>query len=218
MGPYTIFEKKSDISEEKESFSIGETAMKKKYKLYFVSIIIMMIIIFLPNKYISLSVAFLFLMGVLIFFYKNISILIDTTYETETNTRTLKNVIIFCIVMMFLTIIGAILVEKDMLTEFTERMYANAIIIIIILWFGKMAEKVPFNGFIGLRLPWMLQDEQTWNFGHRLLGYCSIPLSVIYLALIPFIDNRILSNIIVALWIVIPGIGSYIFYKRKYHS
>ena len=100
----------------------------------------------------------------------------------------------------------------------TERMFANAFIIIIIVWFGNIAGKIPFNRYIGLRLPWLLADEETWNIGHRLLEYCSLPLAIIYLGLIPFVNNKNLAICIVALWIIIPGVISYLFYRRKFKN
>ena len=115
-------------------------------------------------------------------------------------------------------LVGIVLTEKELFTEYAERMFANVFIIIIIVWFGNIAGKIPFNRYIGLRLPWLLADEETWNIGHRLLEYCSLPLAIIYLGLIPFVNNKNLAICIVALWIIIPGVISYLFYKRKFKN
>src|SRR5690606_24631446 len=40
---------------------------------------------------------------------------------------------------------------------------------------------IPFNRFIGLRLPWTIRDEDTWNIAHRLLGSITFPLIVLVL-------------------------------------
>jgi len=192
--------------------------MKKKYKLYFSTVVVMLATFFLPNKYISLFLAVVFSIGVAFFLYKNISLLIDPINDNEVKGRTLKEVLVFFMAMVLLAVIGVVLAEKNIFTEFTERMFANVYIILVMVWFGNIAGKIPFNGVIGLRLPWMLLDEETWNIGHRLLGYCSLPLSVIYLVLIPLINNKTLAISVMALWIAIPGIGSYIFFKRKHRN
>ena len=164
--------------------------------LYLATMIVIVLILFLQNKYISVCLAIAFSLGAGVFLYKNITLLTDVS-EDRVKTRTLK---------------------KELFTEYTERMFANAFIIIIIVWFGNIAGKIPFNRYIGLRLPWLLADEETWNIGHRLLEYCSLPLAIIYLGLIPFVNNKNLAICIVALWIIIPGVISYLFYRRKFKN
>ena len=185
--------------------------------LYLATMIVIVLILFLQNKYISVCLAIAFSLGAVVFLYKNITLLTDVS-EDRVKTRTLKKAIVFCLVMVIIAVVGIVLTEKELFTEYTERMFANAFIIIIIVWFGNIAGKIPFNRYIGLRLPWLLADEETWNIGHRLLEYCSLPLAIIYLGLIPFVNNKNLAICIVALWIIIPGVISYLFYRRKFKN
>lgn len=166
--------------------------------LYLATMIVIVLILFLQNKYISVCLAIAFSLGAGVFLYKNITLLTDVS-EDRVKTRTLKKAIVFCLVMVIIAVVGIVLTEKELFTEYTERMFANAFIIIIIVWFGNIAGKIPFNRYIGLRLPWLLADEETWNIGHRLLEYCSLPLAIIYLGLIPFVNNKNLAICIVAL-------------------
>lgn len=34
---------------------------------------------------------------------------------------------------------------------------------------GNIAPKLPFNRYVGFRLPWTVTDEDTWIFTHRLV-------------------------------------------------
>lgn len=169
--------------------------------LYLATMIVIVLILFLQNKYISVCLAIAFSLGAGVFLYKNITLLTDVS-EDRVKTRTLKKAVVFCLVMVIIAVVGIVLTEKELFTEYAERMFANVFIIIIIVWFGNIAGKIPFNRYIGLRLPWLLADEETWNIGHRLLEYCSLPLAIIYLGLIPFVNNKNLAICIVALWII----------------
>lgn len=86
--------------------------MKKKYKLYFSTVVVMLATFFLPNKYISLFLAVVFSIGVAFFLYKNISLLIDPINDNEVKGRTLKEVLVFFMAMVLLAVIGVVLAEK----------------------------------------------------------------------------------------------------------
>ena len=45
--------------------------------------------------------------------------------------------------------------------------------------FGNSSPKIPFNRYLGLRLPWTIRDEETWKIAHRLIGYLSFPIAII---------------------------------------
>ena len=61
-------------------------------------------------------------------------------------------------------------------------------------------------------------DEQTWIVAHRMLGYLSLPLSFIYIALVPYVnDVKLLTFcIFVVLWIGLSALISGVFYIRKF--
>ena len=81
---------------------------------------------------------------------------------------------------------------------------------------GNIAPKLPFSKHTGLRLLWTVTDEDTWVVAHRLVGYISIPLVLIYIACIPTVSNfEVLSGVIILLWVGIPGGLSFVFYYKK---
>ncbi|HIY05838.1 MAG TPA: SdpI family protein, partial [Candidatus Evtepia faecigallinarum] len=48
-----------------------------------------------------------------------------------------------------------------------EKMFAMALVACVMLFAGIVCPKLPYNRHIGLRLPWTVQDEETWNVAHR---------------------------------------------------
>ena len=80
---------------------------------------------------------------------------------------------------------------------------------------GNIAPKLPFNKYMGLRLPWTTRDENTWKIANRLLGYLTFPL-VLIMAILYFCFNKsdIILLIGIIFWIGIPAIYSLIKYNK----
>lgn len=89
------------------------------------------------------------------------------------------------------------------------------LISIFIMFFGNLSPKIPFNRYLGLRLPWTIRDEETWKVAHRLVGYSSFPIAMIMFVMSFFIDGNIVGITGVLTWVMIPSIYSYIFYYKK---
>lgn len=86
---------------------------------------------------------------------------------------------------------------------------------IFIMFFGNLAPKIPFNRYMGLRLPWTVRDEDTWRVAHRILGYVSFPIGIVMFVLSFFfkIETIVVTGILT--WIIIPSIYSLVFYYKK---
>lgn len=83
------------------------------------------------------------------------------------------------------------------------------------MFFGNLSPKIPFNRYLGLRLPWTIRDEETWKVAHRLVGYSSFPIAIVMFIMSFFIDGNTVGIVGVLTWVIIPGIYSYIFYYKK---
>lgn len=87
---------------------------------------------------------------------------------------------------------------------------------------GALAPRLPYQRHTGLRLPWTVSDEDTWNLAHKIIGFISLPITLLYLgaALLCEDTNRIgtISVAAMVLYIGVPGIVSLIFFQKKYHS
>ena len=123
--------------------------------------------------------------------------------------------------IIFIAMLTALLSATGVLafSEHSERLFAMCFITVIMIFLGIVSPRLPFQRHTGLRLPWTVRDEDTWNVAHRILGIISPPLALLYVAAILTLDAFDSVTIAaIALWIGIPGILSYIYYWKKYHG
>lgn len=104
---------------------------------------------------------------------------------------------------------------KSSLDPKTNEILLVGLCSIFIMFFGNLAPKIPFNRYMGLRLPWTVRDEDTWRVAHRILGYVSFPIGIMMFVLSFFfkIETIVVTGILT--WIIIPSIYSLVFYYRK---
>ena len=102
------------------------------------------------------------------------------------------------------------------ISQSTSEILIVAAVSLFMMVFGNIAPKIPFNRYVGLRLPWTVSDEDTWKLAHKIVGYTAFPLAIIQLILAFFINAEIIVPVCVILWIAIPGIQSGIFYYKKF--
>ena len=101
-------------------------------------------------------------------------------------------------------------------TEQGEKLFAAGLIIALMLFTGGSAPRMPYNRHIGLRLPWTVLDEETWNLAHRVLGAVSLPAALLYAvcaATVP--DFQAVTLAAFCVWLGIPGAVSWRFFRRK---
>lgn len=104
---------------------------------------------------------------------------------------------------------------KNLLNLKDNNMAAVTLSSILIMVIGNSAPKIPFNRYLGLRLPWTIRDEDTWKLAHKILGYISFPIAIAMFISAFFFKIEISSTICILAWIIIPGAYSFIFYYRK---
>ena len=124
------------------------------------------------------------------------------------NRLTIFIVILFSIFNLFLPI-------KTLFDFKNGEILMVALISIFMMIFGNLSPKIPFNRYLGLRLPWTIMDEQTWRVAHKILGYSSFPIALIMFVLAFFFNNEKVVIIGVLTWIGIPSAYSFIFYYKK---
>lgn len=84
--------------------------------------------------------------------------------------------------------------------------------------FGNLVPKIPFNRYIGLRLPWTIRDEATWRLAHKITGFLSFPMAIAMFVLSIFINNAVIIPISIVTWIAIPGLYSGWFFYNKFKN
>ena len=89
------------------------------------------------------------------------------------------------------------------------------LISVFMMIFGNLSPKIPFNRYLGLRLPWTIRDEETWKIAHRLVGYLSFPIAIIMFIMSFFFNGDIVGMIGTLTWVIIPSVYSFRFYYKK---
>ena len=182
--------------------------------LSFLSLILVLTI---KNELLSiLSIGMCLFLSILIS-YRNLALLTSLTTDNMRirilRITTIFNVIIFlaCMILSFLMGLGFIKINAE-----NEKLLAMSIISCVILFSGIISHKLPFSKHTGLRLPWTVQDEDTWNLAHRIIGYVSFPIVILYIAATFSIDNfEAVTLCAMIAWIGIPGLLSLIYYFQK---
>lgn len=195
-------------------------AGKKRGLIMLLTFLAMFIMLAVNHALVSLLLSggcLLLAVGVL---YRNLALLTSVTTDDMRlgvlRLTTLVNIGILVVVMGV-----AALIEMDVLhfSEASEKLFAMVLVTGLIVFSGLVSPKLPFTRHTGLRLPWTVSDEDTWNVAHRIIGIISVPLAVLYIACALTLPNfETVTVVTVLLWIAIPGGLSYLYYWKKMHG
>lgn len=100
-------------------------------------------------------------------------------------------------------------------TEVSDKVLIVGIAVFIMI-FGNISPKIPFNRYIGLRLPWTIRDEDTWKIAHRITGYLAFPVGILMIISSFFFKPQSVAGVGIIFWILIPSLYSLLFYYKKY--
>lgn len=189
---------------------------KTKYILMILCLISVAFCLFIPtltsNDLIIASLIGIILMITLGYFTSNIYKLTNIDKENK-KLKTIKVCNYFLIILIPILIICICLFKfKLPNSEIT-----SIIIISLIIASGIFFYDFPCNRYIGLRLPWTVRDESTWVKAHKVMGFISLPISVLTFVFAIYFDTEVSLTIGLLSWILIPSIISGIhFYKLFY--
>lgn len=124
------------------------------------------------------------------------------------NRLTIFIIIIGCIFLMISPI-------KSSLDSKTNELILVGLFSIFIMFFGNLSPKIPFNRYLGLRLPWTIRDESTWKIAHRILGYLSFPIAIVMFISVFFFNIETVVTTCILTWIIVPSVYSLVFYYKK---
>ena len=194
-----------------------QQADEKRGLILLLSIAALLIASTVKNEIISiLLVGACMLMSVSIL-YRNLALLTSITTD-DFKIGVLRTTTIFNIIVLVIGIIFAVLQSFDSFTfsENGEKMVAMGLVSCVMIFTGTISTKLPYNRHTGLRLPWTVCDKDTWNVAHRILGYISLPIALLYLACIATISNfEMVTLCAMVVWIGIPSMMSYLFFQKK---
>ena len=194
-----------------------QQADEKRGLILLLSIAALLIASTVKNEIISiLLVGACMLMSVSIL-YRNLALLTSITTD-DFKIGVLRTTTIFNIIVLVIGIIFAVLQSFDSFTfsENGEKMVAMGLVSCVMIFTGTISTKLPYNRHTGLRLPWTVCDKDTWNVAHRILGYISLPIVLLYLACTATISNfEMVTLCAMVVWIGIPSMMSYLFFQKK---
>lgn len=218
-----------DLSEELEKLNeqlakknqheqILQQANKKRGMIISLSIVAMLIALIIKNEIVSILLVGICMFVSVVILYRSLALLTSVTTD-DLKIRVLRVTTIFNIVIFVLGMIVALLIAFDVFTfsENGEKIFAITLISCVMIFLGIVSPKLPYSNHTGLRLPWTVQDEDSWNIAHQILGYISLPLAFLYIACSLTISNfDAVTCCILAAWIGIPGVISFLFYMKKW--
>ena len=114
---------------------------------------------------------------------------------------------IWCGIMIYGNAIGYPMLKADIL--------ANLLMGIILIIIGNYLRKCRQNYTIGIKLPWTLEDEATWDYTHRMAGkwWMIGGIIVILLGFQKVIDPIMAGVGIVLIVTLIPSVA-YLYYRQ----
>lgn len=129
----------------------------------------------------SLLLAGVCMLTMLAILYRNLTLFTGAAAD-KAGIGALRAATIFDAVVLLLVLTVAALDKTALaaLSEDGERLLAAVIMCGIMLFGGFISPRLPYNRHTGLRLPWTVRDEDTWNVAHRVLGYISLPMTMLY--------------------------------------
>lgn len=164
-------------------------------------------------RLILLGVGIIAALGLLEHLTPRIAQLSDSNPKVKTMRRLNRLFILFFTAVFFILIWVP---ETETMLSNNENGLAFIITLAIMAIIGNTAPKLPFNRYMGLRLPWTVRDEAAWKAAHKWLGYITFP--IILLMIVAYFLNFDLVEVVkygILSWIVIPGIHSaWIYIKR----
>lgn len=195
-------------------------ANKKRGWILFSSLLAMLVALTVKNEIVSIVLSGACMLSAVIVLYRNLALLTSITTE-DLKLPVLRVTTLFNIGVLAVGLVAALLTSLDLLTisENGEKLLAMLLVSCVILFGGIVSPRLPYNRHTGLRLPWTVQDEDTWNVAHRVIGCISLPVVLLYIAASLTIKNfEMVTLAVMVVWIGVPGAISLWFFRKKMYG
>ena len=205
------------LAQKKKREKLLLQANKKRGVILLFSFFAMLIALIAKNEIISILLVGLCLFVAVFVLYRSLALLTSIT-TNDMKIGVLRITTLFDIGILMIGILVSLLTAFDVMsfTENGEKMFAMLLISCVILFAGIISPRLPFSRHTGLRLPWTVQDEETWNIAHKIIGYISLPIVLLYLTCAWTIQNfEAVTLCVMLIWIGVPSVISLLFYRKK---
>lgn len=123
--------------------------------------------------------------------------------------------------LVFLSAIQMVIIHSTQTGSLEGNKYLMPLIGLFFAGLGNFMHSIKPNYFIGMRLPWTLEDPENWRKTHQ-IGSKLWMIGGISIAIItPFFNGAsgfTIGMIILAVIVIYPMIYSYRFYKKQQHE
>lgn len=143
---------------------------------------------------------------------------IDPKKSAQVSLETFKS--LATLILLFLTIINlsiSLSMSNQSLGFGVEKVVLPAVGCLIAVM-GYFMRDIKPNYFIGLRLPWTLEDEENWTATHQVASKLWIPagiLMVVASIIFPFMTAFIITIATTLIIVIIPAVFSFRYYRKK---
>lgn len=191
-----------------------QLAEKKRNIILFFALAAMLVSLNVGNPLLSLGLSGGCLLMALAILYRNLGLMTDMD-PAGAKMNSLRLTTLFNVAAV--VVVVAVFMGPATFRE--HQLFEMVVLMAVILFGGFISPKLPFNRHTGLRLPWTVCDEETWNVAHRIMGYISLPLILLYTAVALTVDDFLAASAgVVLLWVGIPAVISLVFFWRKSHG
>ncbi len=173
---------------------------------------------FTPKNSIWVHISILFVVGIGVYLLISNIHKIDPKKTAKISVDTYKALAMVVVVFLSLINISSVLAMSNTFKEFGIQKIVLPAVGLLITVMGYFMRNIKPNYFIGLRLPWTLEDEDNWAATHQLAAKLWVPAglfmaisSIIFSFMAAFIIMLSLTLVIV----IVPSIYSYLFFKNK---
>lgn len=205
------------LAEKNRRETLMKEAGRKRGWILLLSFLCLFLCLAVDNPVFSAAGSGACVIAAVMILYRNLALMSRVTTE-DMRLGVLRTVTVVNLGILTMCIITAILTAAGVL-QFSprhEKLITMLVIAAVMIFFGMISPKLPFTRHTGLRLPWTVQDEDTWNLAHRILGYISLPLALLYAGCsLTLADFEAVTLTAMALWIGIPAVFSLVFFRKK---
>ena len=200
-----------ELAERNGQLQRNVLAGKKRGQMIFLSLIALIVMISVRNPIVSLVLVGGCFGLALLILYRNLSLLSESTVSA-TQMKVLKITTGFSAILLVgvVVVCGLLQAKVITLTEQQEGWMAMGILSCVFLFVGALAPRLPYQRHTGLRLPWTVSDEDTWNLAHKIIGFISLPITLLYLGTAASCSDMdsigTISMVAIVLYIGIPCI------------
>ena len=152
--------------------------------------------------------------------YRNMALLTSiTTDDMRIKTLRVTNIVNVMTLLLCTVLAGLTAADVVIFTQHEEKMFALFLVSCVMIFAGIVSPRLPFTRHTGLRLPWTVQDQETWDLAHRVIGYISLPVALLYIACALTVEDfEMVTLVAMLVWIGVPGGISFVYFWKKTHG